>query len=66
MRLEADIAEFFEFLRDGGYSNDQKIVFLLGGGFLMTLRILLNVLKEHVLKRYAKNHFHILLLLCCV
>ena len=31
MRLEADIPEFFEFLRDGGYSNDQKVVFLLGG-----------------------------------
>ncbi len=31
MRLEVDIPEFFEFLRDGGYSNDQKVIFLLGG-----------------------------------
>ena len=31
MRLEADIPEFFEFLRDGGYSNDHKVISLLGG-----------------------------------
>lgn len=31
MRLEDDILEFFEFLRDGGYSNDHKVIFLLGG-----------------------------------
>ena len=30
MRLEADIPDFFEFLENGGYSNDQKVVFLLG------------------------------------
>ena len=40
MRLEADIPEFFEFLRDGGYPNDHKVIFLLGV-FLMILKILL-------------------------
>ena len=31
MRLESDIPEYFEFLKDGGYSNDQKVFFI--GGF---------------------------------
>ena len=31
MQLESDIPEFFEFLKDGGYSHDQRVIFLLGG-----------------------------------
>ena len=31
MRLKAGNPEFFEFLRNGRYSNVQKVVFLLGG-----------------------------------
>ena len=66
MRLESDIPEYVEFLKDGGHSNDQKVVFYWGV-FLAISKTLLRVLKDPVLvESCGRNHFQTLLLLCCV
>ena len=65
MRLESDIPEYFEFLKDGGHSNDQKVVFYWGV-FLVISKTLLHVLMDPVLESCGRNHFQTLLLLCCV
>ena len=65
MRLESDIPEYFEFLKDVGYSNDQKAVFYWGV-FLVISKTLLHVLMDPVLDNRGRNHFQPLLPLCCV